>query len=197
MFIEIIQLYHGVLLNMEFHQERFERTRREVLGLQNHPRLAELISIPAGLDMGQLKCRVSYGKVVDLIEYERQEIRKVNSLKLVYSNVIEYAYKYADRSHLQDLYQHREDCDDILVIKQNCISDSFYANVIFWDGADWITPDTPLLAGTMRAFLLNRGLIREERISPDDLHRFKKFKLINAMNGLGQTPELSVECIHL
>jgi len=197
MFIEIIQLYQGVLLNMEFHQERFERTRREVLGLHNHPRLAELISIPAGLDKDQLKCRVSYGKVVDLIEYERQELRKVNSLKLVYSDVIEYAYKYADRSHLQDLFGHREDCDDILVVKKNCISDSFYANVIFWNGADWITPDTPLLEGTMRAFLLNRGLIREERISPDDLHRFQKLKLINAMNGLGQAPELSLESIHL
>lgn len=197
MFIETIQLCQGVLLNMEFHQERFERTRREVLGLQNHPRLAELISIPAGLDKGQLKCRVSYGKVVDLIEYEREVMRKVKTLKLVHSDAIDYAYKYADRSNLQDLFQQREDCDDILVVKKNCISDSFCANAIFWDGAHWVTPDTPLLAGTMRAFLLNRGLIREERISPDDLHRFHKLKLINAMNGLDQAPELSIESIHL
>jgi len=196
-FIETIQLLNGVLQNLEFHQIRFERTRREVLGIKNHPRLAEQITVPRGLDSGLLKCRVNYGKVIELIEFEPQLERKVNTLKLVYSDSIKYGYKYADRSELELLFQQRGDCDDILVVKKACISDSFYANVIFWDGLGWITPDTPLLPGTMRAFLLNRGLISEERITPDELNRFQKLKLINAMNDLDKAPEITIESIHL
>jgi 4-amino-4-deoxychorismate lyase len=196
-FIESIQLFHGVLLNLEFHQLRFERTRREVLGIKNHPRLAEQITVPRGLDSGRLKCRVSYEKVIELIEFEPQLERKVNTLKLVYSDSIEYGYKYADRGELELLFRRRGECDDILVVKKSCISDSFYANAVFWDGSEWITPDTPLLPGTMRAFLLNGGWIREERITPDDLNRFQKLKLINAMNDLEQAPEIPIDSIHL
>ena len=49
----------------------------------------------------------------------------------------------------------------------------------------------------MRASLLNKDLIREDRITPDDLHRFQKLKLINAMNDLEQAPEIPIESIHL
>jgi 4-amino-4-deoxychorismate lyase len=196
-FIETIQLLKGELRNLEFHQERFERTRREVLGLRKHPLLAEQIKLPQGLEKGLFKCRVSYGKVIELIEYEQHVFRKVNSLKLVHSDSIDYGYKFADRSNLQILFQQREDCDDILVVKNSCVSDSFYANVIFWDGNDWFTPDTPLLPGTMRAYLLSVRLIREVRITPNDLPGFQKLKLINAMNDLEQAPEIPIEYIHL
>lgn len=196
-FIETIQLLHGLLLNLEFHQIRFERSRREVLGIKNHPRLAEAITVPKGLDKGLLRCKVYYGEVIELIEFEPHLERKVNTLKLVNSDSIEYGYKYADRRELELLFHRREECDDILIVKKACISDSFYANVIFWDGFEWITPNTPLLPGTMRASLLNRGLIREEGITPDELNRFQKLKLINAMTDLEQAPEIPIDCIHL
>jgi len=196
LFIETIQLFHGELRNLEFHQERFERSRRDVLGLKNHPRLAEAIQLPEGLENSLLKCRVSYGTVIDLIEYEPPQPREVNSLKLVYSDSIDYTYKYAHRSHLLKLFEQRGACDDILVVKNHCITDSFYANVVFWDGTEWVTPDTPLLRGTMRAFLLSRALIREDRIGPENFHRFQTLKLINAMHALDQSPEIPIESIH-
>jgi 4-amino-4-deoxychorismate lyase len=196
-FIETIQLLNGELRNLEFHQERFERTRSLLLGLRKHPLLAELIQLPDGLEKGLLKCRVIYEKVILRIEYEPQQLREVHSLQLVYSDSIEYGFKYEDRSKLDTLFLQRGSCDDILVVKKTFITDSFYANVIFWDGEVWITPHTPLLPGTMRASLLSRGLIREGSISPDDLHRFQKLKLINAMNDLNQAPEIPIESIYL
>ena len=196
LFIETIQLFHGELRNLEFHQARFERSRRDVLGLKNHPRLADAIQLPEGLEKSQLKCRISYGTVIDLIEYEPPASREIHSLKLVYSDSIDYRYKYAHRSNLLELLEQRGACDDILVVKNRCITDSFYANVVFWDGREWITPDTPLLQGTMRAFLLSRALIREERIGPENLHRFQSFKLINAMHALDQAPEIPIGSIH-
>ena len=194
-FIETIQVLHGELKNLEFHQERFERTRSQVLGLKRHPLLAEVIRIPQGLDRGLFKCRVSYKKEITLIEFERQQARKVQSLRLVYSDSIDYSYKYADRSGLQSLFDQREECDDILVVKNACITDSFYANVVFWDGKTWFTPDTPLLPGTMRASLLKQGLIKEGRIAPENLPDYQVLKLINAMNDLEQSPDISIKSI--
>ena len=194
-FIETIQLLNGELLNLEFHQERFERTRTEALALKRHPQLGEVIQVPPGLELGKLKCRVIYQKEIVLVEYEPYQAQKVRSLKMVYSDSIDYRFKYADRSELELLFQQRGDCDDILVVKKACVSDSFYANVVFWDGLAWVTPDTPLLPGTMRESLLRKGLISECRITKEDLHRYQRFKLINAMNDLQNAPEISMESI--
>lgn len=195
LFIETIKLYQGSLRNLEFHQERFERTRSRALGLRKHPQLEELIRVPAGLEQGLFKCRVTYEKEIVLVEYEPYKPQKVQSLKLVFSDSIDYGFKYADRSGLEALYKERGDCDDILVVKNNCIGDSFYANVVFWDGTSWISPDTPLLPGTMRAALLAKAEIRESRITPADLNSYQKLKLINAMNDLEHAPEIGIESI--
>jgi 4-amino-4-deoxychorismate lyase len=197
LFIETIKIDQGKLKNLEYHQERFEQTRLRALGLKSHPLLEELIQVPEGLEKGLFKCRVSYEKEIVLVEYEPYTYRKVQSLKIVHSDSIDYSYKYADRSELEKLLQKRGECDDILVVKNACISDSYYANLIFWDGSIWATPDTPLLPGTMRASLLKKGLIKESRITPDDLAGYQKLKLINAMNDLEHAPEISIESIHL
>ena len=195
-YFETIQLFQGHLRNLEYHQERFERTRREKLGIRNHPRLAEAIKIPRGLQQGLLKCRVHYDQVIEHIEFEAQTEHKVESLRLVYSDSIDYSYKYADRSALEELYSQRGNCDDILVVKKGKLSDSFYANVVFYTGEEWITPDTPLLPGTMRASLMNRGLIREASVTPDDLKPFSSLKLINALNDWERARELPINAIH-
>lgn len=195
-YIETILLLNGELRNLEFHQERFERTRSEALGMRKHQVLEEVIRPPEGLEKGRLKCRVSYGKEIELIEYEPYREHLVRSLKLVLSDTIDYGYKYADRRELKKLFQLRGDCDDILIVKKNCLSDSYYANVVLWDGSLWLTPDTPLLPGTMRASLLRNKLINECRITLGDLSSFQKIKLINAMNDLEYAPEISIDSIH-
>lgn len=195
LFIETIQVFQGNLLNLAYHQERFERTRVEALGLKHHPRLSEVILVPKGLEHGVFKCRVSYHKEISLVEYERYQARAVRSLKMVYSDSIDYGFKYSDRGELNKLFSQRQECDDIVVVKNGYVSDSFVANVVFWDGAFWVTPDTPLLAGTMRASLLARDLIRESKITPEDIDKFRKLKLINAMNDLQNAPDIPIESI--
>jgi 4-amino-4-deoxychorismate lyase len=184
-----------VLENLSWHQSRFERTRREALGLKKHTALEQVITIPDGLDRGLYKCRVVYGKTVERIEFEPHEKRVVNSLKLVVSETITYGYKYADRTDLDTLYQLRGECDDILIVKNGCLKDSYYANVVLWDGAGWVTPDTPLLPGTMRASLLADGQITEKHIRVEHLDQYEKIRLINAMNNLHESPDIPVENI--
>ncbi|MEN8229736.1 MAG: aminotransferase class IV [Bacteroidota bacterium] len=194
-YIETIKLLDGTLRNLHYHQLRFERTRSHELGLKNHPRLEDVIMVPNGLDRGLFRCRVLYGKEIDRIEIEPHKRREIRSLKLVVSDTIIYDYKSSDRRALEILFQLRDSCDDILIVKNGYITDSYIANVIFWDGEGWYTSDTPLLPGTMRACLLDEGIIETRRITPDDLGKFKKIILINALNSLEEGPEISIDAV--
>ncbi len=196
LYFETIQVLKGKLQNLEFHQERFERTRSEALGLRGHPLLSEVIQVPRGLDQGVLKCRLIYHKEVVRIEYEPYRAHQVRSLRLIHADSIAYRFKNADRGELEALFHQRGTCDDILMVKNGCISDSFYANVIFWDGKAWVTPNTPLLPGTMRASLLKKDEIRECRITVEDLAGYQKLKLVNAMNDLQHASEIPIDSIH-
>lgn len=195
LYIETIKLQDGKLNNLGYHQQRFEKTRSRELGRRRHPDLRQVIQVPDGLDRGLLKCRVVYGKEIERIEFEPHGKRKVNSLKLVVSDTLSYGYKYFDRSSLDLLLNLKGTCDDILIVKQGCITDSYAANVVFWDGYSWYTPDTPLLPGTMRAALIDQGVIRQIRVTPDDLPKYQMVRLINALNTLQEGPEISVEAI--
>jgi 4-amino-4-deoxychorismate lyase len=75
-----------------------------------------------------------------------------------------------------------------LIVKNGFITDTSSANILFYDGRDWVTPSTPLLMGTCREKLLRGGKIREENIKRDDIYKFKHFRLINAMIGENLLP---------
>ena len=194
-FLESVRLQDGVLRNLEYHQDRFERTRREVLRCWDHPLLSEFIHVPGKNTEGIFKCRVHYGKEIGKIEIESYSRKTIRTLKLVFSDSISYGYKYLDRGELERLYDMRGGCDDILVVKNGMITDSFYANVALWDGRTWYTPNAPLLPGTMRARLLQKGTLRERSIRTGDLSLFTRIRLVNALNSLEEANDIPVEAI--
>lgn len=195
-FIETIRLHNGALQNLPYHQERFERTRRERLQLKMHPDLESVLVVPAGLEKGLFRYRVTYGARIENMEIEPYEHPVPRSLKLVRANrAPEYSYKYLDRTSLTRLYNLRGACDDVLIAVNDRITDSYYANVVFRKGTRWYTPDTPLLKGTMRAWLMDQGLLEETHITTDDLDRFDEVRLINALNNLEEATGIPPEKI--
>jgi len=192
-YIETIRIQDGELKNLPYHQARFERTRRSELGLESHPDLNHAIKIYKGLAHGLVKCRIRYGKEIDGIEFEPYTRRVVKSLKVMAADHISYGFKYFDRTALDKLYTQRGTCDDIVMIKNGCVTDSYLANIVFWNGEGWFTSETPLLPGTMRTSLLDLGKIETARITQKDIGLYQKIRLINAMNDLDEGPEIPVE----
>jgi len=112
-------------------------------------------------------------------EYKKREI---NTFKLIFENEIDYAYKSTDREEIDALYQKREDCDEILIIKDLLVTDTSIANIAFYTAEGiWITPKSPLLKGTTRARLLDEGKLVEADIKANELRSFSKVALLNAM----------------
>ena len=193
--VETIKCKNGKLENLRYHQARFDLSRKSLFGDERIIPLGEVIEIPTKFRKGLFRCRLIYSSEIEKIEFHTREYQKVKSLKLVEDNSIDYRLKFTDRKKLTELFEKRENCDDIIIVKNSCITDSYVANVVFFDGREWWTPDTPLLHGTRRAQLIKEGKIKVCRVTPDDLHRFEKAGLINAMQDLNEMPEIKIENI--
>ncbi len=194
--LETIQLNNGKLVNIHFHTLRFNVALKNHFGIFTDIELSEKIIIPTEFKIGIYKCRITYSPKIDKIEFLPHNYRDINSLKLVYDNTIDYHLKYSNREKLQKLFEQRGNCDDILIVKKGCMSDSYTANPVFFDGKKWWTPNTPLLPGTQRARLLEEGHIFECRITPDDLQKYTKVGLINAMQDLKNMPVIQPNNIY-
>jgi len=99
----------------------------------------------------------------------------------VEDNNIKYNYKYYDRSKINELFEQKGECDDILIVKKGFVTDTSFANIIFCDEGKWITPSTPLLPGTTRQRLIENKTIFEKEILAKNLYNFKKIRIINSM----------------
>ncbi len=193
--LETIKCLDGQLYNLPFHQSRFNLARKQFFLDAQPLLLAEITEVPEFAQTGLFRCRVLYSANIEKVEFLPHQYRSVKSLKLVEADNIDYAYKYENRQLLQVLYEQRGDADDILIVKNDCITDSFTANPVFFDGTHWWTPNTPLLPGTQRAHLLEKGQIKVCRITTADLTKYQKVGLINAMQDLENMPVVEINSI--
>jgi 4-amino-4-deoxychorismate lyase len=179
--VETIRIQNGTPENLEWHQQRYERSYRTLFGKNPQIVLKNAIKIPPEYRKGVVKCRFLYTADTAATEFRSYYRLKVNSLKLAEDNSIEYSHKFTDRTSINNLLKNKRDCDDILIVKNGLITDTSIANIVFFDGSGWITPAEPLLRGTARERLLSEGKISAEHITERDLMQFTHFKLINAM----------------
>ena len=194
-FFETIKCKNGELFNLRWHNSRLNRVRNEYFGESNKIDLGKIITIPENYKKGLFRCRIVFSKTIDKIEFIPHQFRKIESLKLIEDNDIDYRFKFYDRKNLTELFEKRDNCDDILIVKNGCITDSFTANPIFFDGKKWWTPDTPLLPGTQRAKLINELKIEVGRITPANISKYKKVGLINVMWNFENMPIIEIDMI--
>jgi 4-amino-4-deoxychorismate lyase len=192
--IETILIEERKLQNATFHNERFNRSRKELFGIPQESVLEDLIRLPSGLPSGKMKCRVEYSREIRSITFTPYLMKKLETLQLVDDDSIEYAYKFRDRQHLEKLAKNKS-ADDILIVKNGFITDTSYANIVFWDGIKWFTPSSPLLEGTMRSRLLLEKKIHQEKLRKSDIRFFKSAGIINAMIGLNESPVIKISNI--
>lgn len=188
-FVETIKIKEGEAQAIAYHQERLERTIRHffpsLCSATSMPSLEELVAPTADMDF--YKARVVYGEQgVKDITYAAYAMREIRSLQVVENDAIMYDYKSADRSSLNALVAQKGDCDEIIIVKHGLLTDTSFTNLAIYDGNHWITPKRPLLLGTKRAALLDKGIIQEADITLNDLRNAVKVSLFNAMIEFGE-----------
>lgn len=191
--IETIKVVDGKYYNLFYHEQRMIRSLEKLCGVEEDVVLDEFLQALDTPQRGVFKCRLVYDDQTKEVEFVPYTIRPVKTLKLVESG-INYEFKYTDRKQIDKLFEQRDGCDDILIIKKGEVTDASYANIVFKRDDEWITPWSPLLKGTMRQKLIEENKIIPEKILLTDISSFKSFKLINAMLGF-DAPEIDVSNI--
>ncbi len=191
---ETICVRDGVLQNLDYHNERFNRSRKELFGANRHIDLRSFVCIAPASRNGIYKCKLVFDKKIQDIIIEPYTPKLIERLYCVEANNIDYSYKYLDRSILDNL---KKDLinpaqEDIMIVRNGEITDSSYANLVFWNGSKWLTPEKPLLAGTKRAKLLSENRIFAQKIQLNDLQKFSKLMLINAMLDFDENRALEI-----
>ena len=185
-FIETLRIENSKIWNIDLHSSRLNRTRKKFFSSEDYINLKNFIKIPPHHSDGIIKCRIVYSQDIESIEYLPYTLKTIRKVKLANCNDIDYSYKNLDRSAINRLSDLKKDCDDILIIKNNLVTDLSFANAVFSDGSSFYTPSTPLLKGVMREKLISENRIKEIRITADDIKSFENLFMINAMIKLGQ-----------
>lgn len=180
LFLETIKVKDGVFYNLPLHISRMQRTAKHFFG--SFPDLLlESDMIPEEMRSGLVKCRVLYNRNIVSVTFEPYRFREINKLRILEDDAIEYTYKSADRNCLNELLAQTGDCDDILIVKNNLVTDTSYANVVFEKSGVLHTPYSYLLNGVKRQALINKGIITEAKIELDHIPSYSNIYLINAM----------------
>ncbi|SUT88193.1 Branched-chain amino acid aminotransferase/4-amino-4-deoxychorismate lyase [[Actinobacillus] rossii] len=174
--------------NCAYHQQRYERTLYQFYG-ESAVKIYDLFEIihlqPEFLNLTSLtRCRIDYNATTFQIQFFPYQRCKITTFQPVICDEIDYSLKFSDRTLLSHLLEQRGDCDEIIIIKQGKVTDCSIGNLVFRQGEQWFTPDSPLLIGSQRTYLLDTGKIKEKTIFAEDIAQFDEIRVINAMNGL-------------
>lgn len=177
--LETIRIENGQIDNLSYHQARCDQSRQILFGSTDRLDLSSVIEAP---EHGLYRCRILYGISLHSIEYLPYSPKKITSLKIVPSD-IDYSFKYADRKTLDALLLANKEVDEVIIEKNGYLTDTTIANIAFYDGSQWFTPEAPLLKGTMRAKLIEEGFLQTKHIKREDLGKYTQVALMNAMIG--------------
>lgn len=186
-FIESIKLQDGNFKRLELHQARIRKAFKAFYPNEKVFDLAEFLSksdFPT--EKGIFKSRIVYDAEIRQLEFNPYVMRPINSLRLVGTEIESLPYKPEDRSLFNAAFALREDCDDVLFVKNELLTDTSYCNVALFDGNNWFTPRIPLLYGVNRAELLNEGKLAEKDIKLHKLKDYQQIALFNAMIEFGE-----------
>jgi len=195
--LETIRFNSGKFANIELHQKRFNDSRKQLFNCKDGINLSSILNsyIKNQPDYQLLKCRIIYDDDIESIKFIPYNLPNLTSLKLINCDKIEYSHKYIDRSHINKLMLQKGDADDIIIVRNGLITDSSFANLLFFNGVQWITPAHPLLKGTQRAKLLEQEQVITAEIRLADLSNFTKVRLINAMLRFEDEVDIQIENI--
>ncbi|MCT7646963.1 aminotransferase class IV family protein [Aliarcobacter butzleri] len=184
-YFETIKCEDFEVFNLDYHQKRVANT----IGLNIN--LQEYIN-PISEEL--LRCKLIYDEngVVDVLYFPYKK-REIKSFKIIFDNEIEYSKKYLNRAKLDELYQKRDDCDEVIIIKNEIVTDTTIANIAIFYENSWITSKNCLLGGTTKARLLEEKKLFEKDITLGMLKNASKVALMNAMIGFDEIKNFKIK----
>lgn len=179
--IETIRIQNGRLRYIQYHNQRFNNSRRVVFNVEKDEDLSKIIDRKLIPSFPNVKCRITYNEKIIRVEFEEYILRPIQSLQHIEIGSYTYDHKLKDRKKLQTFFNQRNQYDDILMTKNGWITDTYYANIALRKDEKWFTPKNPLLKGTQRARLIDQNKIVQKDIHISTLKDYDSISIFNAM----------------
>ena len=180
-FIESIKIEDQEIFLLELHQKRVNATF-EHFGKEGSIDIAKIFKDFEHDEDGLYKLKITYdlnkNYRTQLIPYA---ISEIDDFQLVENNGYDYSFKFEDRKEFEKMIN-KAKASEIIIVKNNHITDTSYSNLLFLKGKEWFTPSTYLLNGVQRTHLLKNKKIKEAEITLQNITEYSHFQLINAMN---------------
>jgi len=172
-YFETIKCDDSDVYNIHYHEKRIANT------IGKNINLLEYIYPP---NNHLLKCKVIYSEdeIID-VSFDLYNKRYLKTFKIVVDDTINYKYKYENRKHINSLFSQKDIADEIIIVKNNLITDTTIANIAILIDEQWYTPKTPLLLGTTRQRYIDNGKLKEKDIDTKMFKKATKIALLNAM----------------
>ncbi len=178
--LETLECRNGILQRVELHRHRMQASL-SALGFSHVPQVPDC-TCPGE----RVRFSFTYGEAVGEIRCMPYTPRTIQ--RLIQTDVydLDYSLKYSDRSFFDHLIKSFPLHHEPLFVRDGFITDTSFSNIAFRKDGRWFTPDTPLLAGTRRAFLLEQGFMEAIPVRVDSIREFSEITLINAMLAPGE-----------
>jgi 4-amino-4-deoxychorismate lyase len=194
-FFESICVKDGLAENLHFHQARVNKTLTAFDASSHSIELASIVRQLILSTQGLFKLRISYdlnGNYQSVLT--PYQYKQIQHFTLVDMKGQSYDYKYENRDWINASLS-QSGTDEIMMHDAGLIKDCSYTNIVFYDGLNWYTPESPLLEGTQRAKLIKEGIIKPKALYISDLPNFQKFRCINAMIHWDNAVEYKIDLI--
>ncbi|MEN2434015.1 aminotransferase class IV [Weeksellaceae bacterium A-14] len=181
-FIESIKVEDQKVFLLELHQKRVNETFASFGKEGASIDLKKIFNDLHVDEDGLFKLRIVYDMSrqfrTQMIPYA---ISELDDFQLVENNNFDYSFKFEDRSGFERM-KTRSRAEEIIIVKNNHITDTSFTNLLFRKGKEWYTPSTYLLNGVQRQNLLKTKQIKEAEITLNNIKEYSHFQLINSMN---------------
>lgn len=172
-YFETIKCDDTEVYNITYHEKRIANTIGKNINLQDY-------IYPTNKKL--LKCKVIYSQdEIVSVSFDLYKKRKLKVFKVIEDNEIEYKYKNENRDQLNYLFSKKDTADEIIIVKNDLITDTTIANIAILIDNQWYTPKTPLLFGTTRQRYIDDGILKEKDIDIKTFKKAEKFAIMNAM----------------
>lgn len=186
---ETIAVVDGKFQNLDYHQTRVNFAFQTYFKQQCTLFLNQL-SVPKAYLSGFYRCRIDYNQTEYNINFYNYTQKKIQQFQCVYTENLDYAFKYSDRKRLEILKNLQS--DEVIIINNGFVSDCTIGNLLFFKQGQWYSPRHYLLKGTQLSRLLAEKKVELTDIRVDDLFHYEKVMMINALNPFNEERAISI-----
>ncbi|OOH90365.1 branched-chain amino acid aminotransferase [Pasteurellaceae bacterium 15-036681] len=177
---ETIAIKNKQFLNLDYHQKRYEKAIRDYFGEEPKFDLAESLKLPLDIGNNLIRCKVEYNCDEYQVSFFDYTPRLLQRFQCVYTENLDYQFKYSNREPLDKLKSAHS--DEVIIINNGFVSDCTIGNLLFAKQGKWYSSSHYLLRGTQLSKLVDKGKVDLIEIRAKDIFNYEQIMMVNALN---------------